>query len=224
MAHGTDRPIEGEWYAPTHPRDYPVLPSGLPPLPYHPHLKRELRSVTAALVLTYLEIHHPAPRGPDGAILTTPVTLDLDAVAANLSVTSRTLLVNLSILCAWWPTEEARSRAARAGRDFLKPDHTRYGRWKFYSATGPKTWRPGTIIQLRRNFAHLSKLLQEAGIATLAVPVPAVALPVPAIAECCVSTSAAHILVQKESLSEILSSALAMDRRSTRYPAAGVRL
>ena len=146
------------------------------------------------------------------------MTLDLDAVAADLQVSRRTLLVNLSILSAWWPTEEARSRAARSGRDFLNPDHSRYGHWKFYSATGSKTWRPGTIIQLRRNLACLSKLLQDAGIATLAVPVPAVALPVPAVAEFGVSASAAHIPAQKESLSEILSSALALDRRSTRYP------
>lgn len=146
------------------------------------------------------------------------MTLNLDSVAADLGVSRRTLCVNLSVLCAWWPTEEARGRAARAGREFLNPDHTRYGRWKFYSATGSKTWRPGTIIQLRRSFECLTKLLQDAGIATLAVPVPAVVLPVPAMAECSVSPSAAHILVQKESLSEILSSALGLDRRSARYP------
>ncbi len=218
MANQTDRPMEGERCAPKHLRDYPVSPSRPPTLPYHPNLKRELQSVTGALVLIYLEIHHPAPRDSNGTIVAAPVTLDLDAVAADLQVSRRTLLVNLSILCAWWPTEEARSRAARSGREFLNPDHTRYGRWKFYSATGPKTWRPGTIIQLRRNFAHLTKLLQDAGIATLAVPVPAVALPVPEMADCCVSAPTAHILAQNQSLSEILSSALAGDRRSTRYP------
>jgi hypothetical protein len=211
------RPI-GERDTPMRPAEVPMPRSAIEPLPYFPNLKRELRSVAAALLLTYLEIHHPAPRGPDDAILPTPVTLDLDAVAADLQVSRRTLLVNLSILCAWWPMEEARSRAARAGRDFLNPDHTRCGRWKFYSATGPKTWRPGTIIQLRRNFACLTKLLQDAGIATLAVPAPAVVLPVPAMAECCASASGAHNPAQKESLSEILSSALALDRRSTRYP------
>jgi hypothetical protein len=217
MTSQTDRPVEGERYTARYPCDYPASPSGLQPSIYYPNLKRELQSVTGSLLLTYLEIHHPTPRGPDGAILTTPVTLDLDAVAADLQVSRRTLCVNLSVLCAWWPTEEARGRAARAGREFLNPDHTRYGHWKFYSATGSKTWRPGTIIRLRRNFAHLTKLLQDAGIATLAVPVPPVALPVPAMAECCVSTSAAHIPVQKESLSEILSSALGLDRRSSRY-------
>lgn len=218
MANQYDtRPI-GERNTPMRPSEVPMPRSAIEPLPYFPNLKGQLRGVTASLVLTYLEIHRPAPRGPNGAILTTPVTLNLDAVAADLQVTSRTLLVNLSILCAWWPTEEARRCAARAGREFLNPDHTRYGRWKFYSATGSKTWRPGTIIQLRRHFACLTKLLQDAGIATLAVAVPAVALPVPAMAECSVSAPTTYILAQKESLSEILrSSALAGDRRITRY-------
>lgn len=219
MTSRTHKPIEGERYTAKYPRDYPALPSGLLPLPYYPNLKRELRSVTGALLLTYLEIHHPAPRGPDGAILATPVTLDLDAVAADLQVSRRTLCVNLSVLCAWWPTEEARGRAARASREFLNPDHTRYGRWKFYSATGSKTWRPRTIVQLRRNFAYLTWLLRQTGIATLTVAVPAVALPVPAMADNAISAPTAHIPAQKESLSEILlrTSALAVDRRSTRY-------
>jgi hypothetical protein len=213
------RPI-GERNTPMSPSKGPMPPSTIEPLPYFPNLKGQLRGVTASLVLTYLETHHPAPRGPNGAILTTPVTLNLDAVAADLQVTRRTLLVTLSVLCAWWPTEEARSRAASAGREFINPDHTRYGRLKFYSATGSKTWRPGTIIQIRRNFAHLTWLLRQAGIATLTVPSPAIALPVPKLAENGDSAPTAHSPAQKESLSEILlrTSALAWDRRSTRYP------
>jgi hypothetical protein len=51
MAIPYDRPMVGERYRPKYPRDYPALPSGLQPLPYYPNLKRELRSVTGALVL-----------------------------------------------------------------------------------------------------------------------------------------------------------------------------
>jgi hypothetical protein len=200
MAHETDRPIQRR---PHTPKD-PVSPSRLPPLPYHPNLKRELQSVTAALVLTYLEIHHPAPRDPNDAILNTPVTLDLDAVATDLGVSRRTLCVNLSILGAWWPTEEERSRAARAGREFLNPSHSRYGRIKPYSATGPKTWRPGTMIQLRRNFGQLKNLLQKAGVATLSVPVPTIAIPLPRWVDNAVSAPTGHNPAQKESLVQIL--------------------
>lgn len=200
MANQYDTGPIGERNTPMRPSKVPMPPSAIEPLPYFPNLKGQLRGVTASLVLTYLEIHHPAPRGPDGAILTTPVTLNLDAVAADLQVTRRTLLVNLSILCAWWPTEEGRCRAARASREFLNPDHIRYGPWKFYSATGSKTWRPGTIIQLRRNFAYLTWLLRQAGIATLTVSVPVVALPVPAMAESSVSASAARAQQQKMSI------------------------
>lgn len=212
------RPI-GERNTPMSPSKVPMPPSTIEPLPYFPALKGQLCGVTASLVLTYLEIHHPAPQDSIGAILTTPVTLNLDAVATDLQVSRRTLLVTLSVLCAWWPTEEARCRAARASREFLNPDHTRYGRWKFYSATGSKTWRPGTIIQLRRNFGHLAVLFRDAGIATLTVPAPAIVFPVPAMGEAGVSPSTAHAQQQKMTIAEIAlrASANSGDRRKTRY-------
>ena len=53
---------------------YPALPSRLLPLPYHPNLKRELRSVTAAPVLTYLQIYHPSSQDTSGAPLRASVT------------------------------------------------------------------------------------------------------------------------------------------------------
>ena len=219
MAIQNDARPSGERNTPMSPSKGPMPPSTIEPLPYFPNLKGQLRGVTASLVLTYLEIHHPAPRDPNRAILTTPVTLNLDAVAADLQVSRRTLLVNLSVLCAWWPTDETRCRAARANREFLNPDHIRYGPWKFYSATGSKTWRPGTIIQLRRNFVHLTWLLREAGISTLTVPAPAIAFPVPASTESGVSAPTAHDQLQKTSISEIVlsRSVLSGDQRKTRY-------
>src|ERR1039458_4713752 len=156
MANQNDTWQVGECDTPMRPPKVPMLRSTIEPLPYFPNLKGQLRGVTASLMLTYLEIHHPAPRDSNGTILTAPVTLNLDAVAADLQVSNRTLCVTLCVLCAWWPTEEARGRAARAGREFINADHSRYGRIKFYSATGSKTWRPGTSIRIRRNFAHLT--------------------------------------------------------------------
>jgi len=188
--HSDTRQVE-EGDKSARPLSVPMLPSTIEPLPYFPNLHRCIYSVTASPVLTYLEIHYPAPRDSNDTILAAPVTLNLDVVAADLQVSRRTLCVNLSGLCTWWPTENARWNAARASREFLNPDHSRYGRWKCYSATGPKTWRPGTTIQLRRNFGHLCRLLKDAGIATLAVPVPALAIPVPKLAENGVSASAA---------------------------------
>src|ERR1039458_2508270 len=119
MANQYDtRPI-GERDTLMRPLNVPMPPSTIEPPPYFPNLHRRIRSVTASLVLTYLEIHHPAPPDPCGGLSRAPVTLDLDAVAADLQVTRRTLLVNLSILGTWWPTELARCSAARAGREFL---------------------------------------------------------------------------------------------------------
>src|SRR4051794_39547790 len=91
-------PVKGERYCPP---DLAASPSSLPPLPYYPYLKQALRSVTASIVTTYLEIHHPAPPDPPLsrlAVATQPVTLDLDAVAYDLAITRRTLYVSLCIL------------------------------------------------------------------------------------------------------------------------------
>jgi hypothetical protein len=172
----------GEHNTPMRPSKAPMPRSTIEPLPYFPALCRVLSGVTISLVVSYLEIHHPSPE-PDFQSFTghqnPPIFLDCDRAALDLGVSRRTLHVSLCCLCTWWPSESERQRAARAGREFLNPDHSRYGRLKFYSATGSKTWRPGTIIRLRRNFGHLAKLLQNAGIATLAVPVPAIAIPLP---------------------------------------------
>jgi len=226
MADHNDTRQTGEGFNSARPSSVPMLPSTIEPLPYFPNLHRHIHGVTASMVLTYLEIHYPAPRDSNGTILTNCVTLNMDAVAADLQVSRRTLCVSLSVLCTWWPTERARLSAARACREFLNPDHSRYGRWKPYSATGPKTWRPGTIIQLRRNFGHLKMLLRDAGIATLAVPLPTIAIPVPQLAENGVSASAAHssfflkkIVPTNHRIVEILerASVLGGDRRKTRY-------
>jgi hypothetical protein len=222
MANHNDTRQVGEGDKSARPSTVPMPPSTIEPLPYFPNLHRCIHGVTASLLLTYLEIHHPAPRDTSNQryqrVTSLPVTLNLDAVAADLQVSRRTLCVNLSVLCTWWPTEMARLRAARCCREFLNPDHTRYGRSKFYSATGSKTWRPGTIIQLRRNFKSLSMLLRDAGIAALAVPVPALAIPVPTLAENGVSASARISLFSRKIIEKLeLANALGGDQRKVRY-------
>jgi len=210
--------MEGERYTPKYPHDYPASPSSLPPVPYHPNLKRELRSVTAAMVLTYLEIYYPAPQDASGALLRAPVTLYLDQISQDLQISRRTLFTALCVLAARWGSEEARGRGARAGREFLNPAHTRNGHWKFYSITGAIGYVPSTIAQLRRNFPLLSALLQKAGVISLTQQKSIGIDHFKTLDDDAISAPTAHNLAPKESLSEILRSALGLDRRSTRYP------
>jgi len=67
-------------------------PSTIPPVPYHPNLKLALNSVTASILLTYLETHHPAPPAAPGRLSSLPVTIDLDQVAQDLQLSRRTLM------------------------------------------------------------------------------------------------------------------------------------
>jgi hypothetical protein len=220
MASQYGKPIEGERHTPKYPRDYPALPSGLQPLPFYPNLKRELRSVTGALVLTYLEIYHPPLQDASGALLSAPVTLHLDQISEDLQISRRTLFTALCVLAARWRSEEACARAARAGREFLNPAHTINGRTKFYSVTGAIGYLPHTTVQLRRNFPLISFMLQKAGITSLVHQAFIGIDHFKTLDAAANSAPTAHIPAQKESLSEILSrtSVLAGDRRSTRYP------
>jgi hypothetical protein len=168
MANQIDKPVEGERYSPKYPRDYPASPSGLLPLPYHPNLTRALRSGTAALVLTYLEIYCPTPQDSSDSFLRGSVTVHLDQISEDLQISRRTLFTTLCILAARWRSEEARGRAARAGREFLNSAHTRYGKTKVYSITGAVGYIPHTIVHLRRNFPLISYTLKTAGITSLA--------------------------------------------------------
>ena len=212
--------MEGERHTPKYPCDYPALPSGLHPLPYYPNLKRELRSVTGALVLTYLEIYHPPSQDKSGALLRAPVTLHLDQISEDLQISRRTLFTALCVLAARWGSEETRARAARAGREFLNPAHTINGRTKFYSVTGAIGYIPHTIVQLRRNFSLIAAMLQNVGITSLAQQEFVGIDRFKTLDAAAISAPTAHILAQEESPSEILlrTSVLAGDRRSTPYP------
>ena len=220
MANQYGRPMEGERHTPKYPRDYPALPSGLQPLPYYPNLKRELRSVTGALVLTYLEIYHPPSQDASGAHLCAPVTLHLDQISEDLQISRRTLFTALCVLAARWGSEEACARAARAGREFLNPAHTINGQVKCYSVTGAIGYIPHTTVQLRRNFPLISFMLQKAGITSLVHQEFIGIDHFKTLDAAAISAPTAHILAQKESPSKILlrTSVLAGDRRNIRYP------
>ena len=98
MANQRDRPKLGERYTPKYPRDYPASPSALLPLPYYANLKTVFGSVTACLVFTYLEIHHPSPRDESDRPLNTPITLHLDQISEDLQISRRTLFTALCSL------------------------------------------------------------------------------------------------------------------------------
>ncbi len=151
----TNRPsrtqIRASGYTPKYPRDYPASPSALRPLPYYPNLKTAFRPVTACLIFTYLEIYQPSPRDESGRPLNTAVTLHLDQISEDLQISRRTLFTALCVLATRWRSDEERWAARRAGREFLKPEHTRNGRWKLYSITGAIGYVPSTIVERHRN-------------------------------------------------------------------------
>lgn len=162
-----NRPKEGERYTPKYPSEFPASPSGLLPLPYYPNLKRELQSVTAALLFTYLEIYYPTPQETPSTFLHEPVTIHLDRISEDLQVSRRTLFTSLCILATRWKSEDVRRGAARAWREFLNPDHSRYGIRKYYSIVGAISYIPHTVVQLHRNFPAIRLLLQKAGITSI---------------------------------------------------------
>jgi hypothetical protein len=145
------------------------------PLPYYSGLAKVLHGPTLALVLTYLEWHHPAPEStpqdsPEAlfAIEGAPVTIDCDQVSAALGIARRTLHIALCCLGCWWSTEEERSRAARVNREFLHPAHTWHDPIKLYSITGTKGYAPpGRKLAIRRNYPKLFSTLALAGIIPL---------------------------------------------------------
>ena len=147
------------------------------PIPYHAQLAKTLHGPTLALVLTYLEIHHPIPQDPtDGpqTLRNAPVTIDCDLVCADLGISRRTLHIALNCLGCWWKTEVDRVRGARAGREFLNPDHAGppkgHDPVKIYSVTGSRAYAFPRTLTIRRNPSKLASTLQSSGISRLDCP------------------------------------------------------
>ena len=141
------------------------------PLPYYSSLAKVLHGPTLALVLTYLEFHHPAQQdSPDGrpGSRNDPIIIDCDTACQALGISRRTLHIAFNCLGCWWSTEEARGRAARVGREFLNPAHSLppkgHDPVKIYSVTGTKAWQTHRSIAIRRNFQKLASVLVQAGI------------------------------------------------------------
>lgn len=142
------------------------------PIPYHAQLAKTLHGPTLALVLTYLEIHHPPPQDSPNdphSLGNAPVMIDCDAVCADLGISRRTLHIALNCLGAWWNTEGERSRAVRGGREFINPNHSLgpagHDPLKIYSVTGRRAWSMPRTLTLRRNPSKLANVLNTAGIA-----------------------------------------------------------
>ena len=143
------------------------------PIPYFASLAKELHGPTLALVLTYLEIHHAPEQDPDTPSLSlsgTPDEIDCDDVCAALGISRRTLHIALNCLGTWFKDESERSRAQRAGREFLNPFHKPppkgHGQTKFYSVTGSKAWQTKRSLTIRRNQQFIDSLLKIVGIST----------------------------------------------------------
>ena len=143
------------------------------PIPYYATLAKVLHGPTLALVLTYLEIYHPAPQDSlhaNSSLSSTAIMIDCDVASAALGVCRRTLHIAFNCLGACWSNESDRGRAARAGREFLNPNHslkpTGHDPVKIYSFTGSKAWQTHRLIAMRRNQGKLLNVLQIAGLTT----------------------------------------------------------
>jgi len=167
MANQTDRPMEGEWYAPKHPRDYPALP-------YYPRLGRALGGVTISIVVCYLEIHHPAsPADPEAParLRNPPIYLDCDQACEELGVSRRTLHTALDGIGVWWGAEDQRSAASRAGRDFISLNPSFHVRAKArirpYAIVGSRAYNRTRTLAIHRNYPRIAQIFVQAGVTTL---------------------------------------------------------
>ena len=92
----------GVRYASRCPGQFPATQSGLRPLPYFPNVKRQVRSTTAAVVMSYFEIYCPSRQDSSGVLLSDAVTVDLGRVSADLQLGRRTLYIAICILATRW--------------------------------------------------------------------------------------------------------------------------
>jgi hypothetical protein len=142
-------------------------------LPYHPRLSKVLGGATLALVVTYLEIHHRTPI--DNSEASTgrsngPVHVSCDAMCTALGVNRRTLMIALYNLCTWWRSDQERSAASRAGREFLNPNHSFRGKVKPYSIIGSKQYTTSQTLAFHRNPPRISQIIRQAGIPPIDQP------------------------------------------------------
>ena len=144
-------------------------------IPYYPALQRQLSSIAASVLVTYLEIHHPAPSddlqpstgpfqpfliGELGARRTTskPVNLSLEQLSIDLQWSRRMIFLTFIRIATFWEDTVARGGAARAGREFIAKDCNSHLLYRPYSVTGRRAYEPSTQWSLRRNTLVLQRL------------------------------------------------------------------
>ena len=106
-----------------------------------PSLKQAVRSVNAALVVTYLEMKYPSPLPEPPRRYGLPVEVNFAQMAENLAVDRRTLGLAFWCVSAWFRTEKERLGAVRARREFLHQKHSRFPKLKLYSIVADREWR-----------------------------------------------------------------------------------
>jgi hypothetical protein len=187
-------------------------------LPYWPAIKVAVGSVTAALVVAYLEARYPSPPPEPRKHYGLPVTVDFARMADELAVDRRTLGLALLCVSTWWESEIRRVGAARNGREFVNHAHRRWPRLKLYSIVAEREWKSLETVALRRNWPLLTKTLADAGITSLC-DVPSQS-PLPPVLPCRDLEKFGEKLNPLEGLHEILLRGVELvgDRRYVKNP------
>src|ERR1700757_3639155 len=128
-------------------RRLPQARSTIGPLPYYPELRRKLRWHGPAILLAYLEIHHPE--------ITNPLLVDLPRIQADLVVGRGLFWTYFNPIGTVFQTREDLWRAQRAGREFIRADRQCTGVWRCYSLTRVRE----DIYQLGRNTGLIRELV-----------------------------------------------------------------
>jgi len=138
----------------------PQAPPTTGTIPYYPGLKEFVPSLTAAIVVTYLETRFPAPPNYPGL----PVTVSPETVCKDLRVSRRTLGLSLHAIARVYREEADRWRGARAYREFIQQHHRKKGTRKLYSIVCDYNLERAHTFILRRNIPLLRAAFANAGI------------------------------------------------------------
>jgi hypothetical protein len=121
--------------------------STIGPIPYYPELRRTLRWHGPAILLVYLEIHHPE--------IQSPLFVDLRRIQVDLVVGRELFWTYFNPLGTVFQKPEDLWRAQRSRREFIRPDRQHNGVWRYYSLTRVRE----DIYHLRRNKPLIQDLI-----------------------------------------------------------------
>jgi hypothetical protein len=128
-------------------RHLPQTRSIIGPLPYYPELRRTLRWHGPAILLVYLEIHHPE--------IQSPLFVDLRRIQVDLVVGRELFWTYFNPLGTVFQKPEDLRRVQRAGREFIRQDHQHNGVWRCYSLTRVRE----DLYELRLNKPLIQNLI-----------------------------------------------------------------